>query len=378
SSFTVTSTLACRERWGTPVWSACPWAEAMHAPARTKIAICRLQFTRVRVLVRFYVLRSNDKSIGCRAAEQNLTKPEIVYRCGPLATYPWPQNPFYTLQQDCGFHESQWYYSPRTSCHLKNMHVQGVSMYDDSEHKQGAEELQSQEARYRRLIKNIPEVVWTADEQGNALFISEKIENVFGYSSEEVLRQGAALWFGRMHPEDLGHVQDAYATLFKAGRPYDVEYRIQHRDGRWMWWRDRAVITEQAREKRYADGLLSDVTEQKNLEIQLRQAQKMEAVGQLAGGIAHDFNNLLCVLQGHTELAKEQVEHNPELLRHMEVIAESAKRATSLIQQLLAFSRKQVLRATVIDLNVTVACIQKFLSRVIGENIELITRFQIS
>jgi len=251
-------------------------------------------------------------------------------------------------------------------------------MYDDSERKPGAEELQAHEAHYRRLIKNIPEVVWTADEQGNALFISEKIENVFGYSSEEVLQQGAALWFGRMHPDDRGHVQNAYAALFNAGRPYDVEYRIQHRDGRWMWWRDRAAITEQAQEKRYADGLLSDVTEQKNLEMQLRQAQKMEAVGQLAGGIAHDFNNLLCVLQGHTELAKEQVGHNPDLLRHMEVIAESAKRATSLIQQLLAFSRKQVLRATVIDLNVTVACVQKFLSRVIGENIELIARFQVS
>ena len=240
------------------------------------------------------------------------------------------------------------------------------------------EKVHISDAQYRRLIENIPEVAWTADEQGNALFISEKIRTVFGYSSEEILQQGATLWFGRMHPDDRELVQKAYAALFSRGQAFDVEYRIQHREGRWMWWRDRAAMIEEAQGKRYADGLLSDITEHKNMEIQLRQAQKMEAVGQLAGGIAHDFNNLLCVLQGHAELAKDQAQRNPELLQHLEIIEETSRRAASLIQRLLAFSSKQVLWITVFDLNVIIAGIQKFLARAIGENIELSTRFHAS
>ncbi len=240
------------------------------------------------------------------------------------------------------------------------------------------EKAQISEAQYRRLIENIPEVAWTADEQGNALFISEKIRTVFGYSAEEILQQGATLWFGRMHQDDRELVQKAYAALFSRGQAFDVEYRIQHRDGRWMWWRDRAAMIEEAQGKRYADGLLSDITERKNMEIQLRHAQKMEAVGQLAGGIAHDFNNLLCVLQGHAELAKDQAQRNPELLQHLQIIEETSRRAASLIQRLLAFSSKQVLWITVFDLNVIIAGIQKFLARAIGENIELSTRFHAS
>ncbi|PYX88217.1 MAG: hybrid sensor histidine kinase/response regulator [Acidobacteria bacterium] len=240
------------------------------------------------------------------------------------------------------------------------------------------EKVHISDAQYRRLIENIPEVAWTADEQGNALFISEKIRTVFGYSSEEILQQGATLWFGRMHPDDRELVQKAYAALFSRGQAFDVEYRIQHREGRWMWWRDRAAMIEEAQGKRYADGLLSDITEHKNMEIQLRQAQKMEAVGQLAGGIAHDFNNLLCVLQGHAELAKDHAQRNPELLQHLEIIEETSRRAASLIQRLLAFSSKQVLWITVFDLNVIIAGIQKFLARAIGENIELSTRFHAS
>jgi PAS domain S-box-containing protein len=233
------------------------------------------------------------------------------------------------------------------------------------------------EAQYRRLIQNIPEVAWTADEQGNATFISEKIRTVFGYAPEEILKQGAELWFGRMHLDDRDRVRKAYAALFHHGQAFDVEYRIQHRDGHWMWWRDRAAMIEEEQGKRYADGLLTDITEHKNLEIQLRQAQKMEAVGLLAGGIAHDFNNLLCVLQGHAELAKDKVQQNPEVLEHLEVIGETGRRAASLIQRLLAFSRKQVLWITVFDLNVTIAGVEKLLSRVIGENVQLTTRFHV-
>src|SRR5262245_62120601 len=106
-------------------------------------------------------------------------------------------------------------------------------MSDASPSNRDDEKPQISEAQYRRLIENIPEVAWTADEQGNAMFISEKIRAVFGYSAREILEQGAALWFGRMHADDRERVQKAYAALFHHGQAFDVEYRIQHRDGHW-------------------------------------------------------------------------------------------------------------------------------------------------
>lgn len=243
---------------------------------------------------------------------------------------------------------------------------------DITARKQAEEELRHQEAEYRRLIENIPEVLWKADEQGRPFFISNKIEKVFGYTQEETYREGERLWFGRMHAEDRERVREAYAKLFSENRPFDVEYRIQHRDGHWMWWHDRAVRVEVNPGERHADGLLSDVTERKQVEQQLRQSQKMEAIGQLAGGVAHDFNNLLTVIRGHTDLLLDRIGQTDALRRNVEQIQKSADRAVSLTRQLLAFSRKQILQPRVLDLNAIVAEMGKMLPRLIGENIELV------
>ena len=124
-------------------------------------------------------------------------------------------------------------------------------------------------------------------------------------------------------------------------------------------------------------GITRDVTEQKHLEEQLRRAQQLEAIGRLAGGVAHDFNNILSIIMGHGELllAGNVDERSRTGLEQMR---RSAERAASLTQQLLAFSRKQMLQPKILDLNETVADVQKMLSRVIGEDIELIARLQAS
>jgi PAS domain S-box-containing protein len=232
-------------------------------------------------------------------------------------------------------------------------------------------ELRQREAQYRRLIENIPEVAWTADEHGDFLLIGERITSLFGYTPQEICREGERLWFGRVHPDDRERVREAYAKLFSENRPFDVEYRMQHRDGRWMYWHDRAVATEQREGKRYADGLLSDITERRRLEEQFRQAQKMEAIGQLAGGVAHDFNNLLMVIQGNADLmADRKSGANPES-KNVEEIRKAAGRAASLTRQLLAFGRMQVLNPRILDLNTAVAETGKMLRRLIGEDIEL-------
>jgi PAS domain S-box-containing protein len=232
-------------------------------------------------------------------------------------------------------------------------------------------ELRQREAQYRRLIENIPEVVWTADENGNFLLISEKITSAFGYTPEEIRRDGERLWFGRVHPDDRERVREAYAKLFSEDRPFDVEYRMQHRDGHWMCWHDRAVATELREGKRYADGLLSDITERRRLEEQFRQAQKMEAIGQLAGGVAHDFNNLLMVIQGNADVMGDRLSGSYRDSKNVEEIRKAAGRAASLTRQLLAFSRMQVLNPKILDLNTTVAEAGTMLRRLIGEHIEL-------
>jgi PAS domain S-box-containing protein len=254
----------------------------------------------------------------------------------------------------------------------------GVILYyegtveDITASKQAEEELRRQEAEYRRLIENIPEVLWKADQHGKPFFISKKIEAIFGYSQEEIYREGKQLWLGRIHSEDQDRVRNAYAKLFRENRPFDVEYRIQHRDGPWMWWHDRAVRVESNLGERHADGIRSDVTERRQVDQQLRQSQKMEAIGQLAGGVAHDFNNLLTVIRGHTDLLLDHIGQTDALRRNVEQVQKSADQAASLTRQLLAFSRKQVLQPKVLNLDAVVAEMGKMLPRLIGENIELV------
>jgi nitrogen-specific signal transduction histidine kinase len=120
-------------------------------------------------------------------------------------------------------------------------------------------------------------------------------------------------------------------------------------------------------------GSFIDITERKKLEERLRQSQKMESVGRLAGGIAHDFNNLLTVITGYSELMLSQLEERSPLVKEVEEIKRAGERASSLTQQLLAFSRRQVLQPRVIDLNEVVSRVEKMLRRLIGEDVELRT-----
>jgi PAS domain S-box-containing protein len=243
---------------------------------------------------------------------------------------------------------------------------------DTTERKRAEEDLRKREAQYRRLIENIPEVVWTVDEQGKVLLISEKITKMFGYTPEEIRREGERLWFGRMHAEDRARVREAYVELLTENRPFDVEYRMQHREGHWMWWHDRAVPIGEKEGHGYADGLLSDITERNRLGEQLRQSQKMEAVGQLAGGVAHDFNNLLMVIQGNSDVMLDRLDPGAPERKNLNQIQKAARQAASLTRQLLAFSRMQVLNPKVLDLNTVLAETGKMLQRLIGEDIELI------
>jgi two-component system, cell cycle sensor histidine kinase and response regulator CckA len=144
------------------------------------------------------------------------------------------------------------------------------------------------------------------------------------------------------------------------------------RDGRILWFRDDAIYLDNGdSQKPVMQGVLYDITEHKHLEEQLRQSQKMEAVGQLAGGVAHDFNNLLMIIQGHNERMLSHLAANHASHKDALEIKEAVNRAAGLTRQLLAFSRKQVLQPKILDLNQVLTDVAKMLHRLIGENIQV-------
>ena len=160
--------------------------------------------------------------------------------------------------------------------------------------------------------------------------------------------------------------------MMEHGLVQGFEYQVHRKDGSKIWLSENARAVRDANGAvLYYEGTVVDVTERKQLEDQLRQAQKMEAVGQLAGGIAHDFNNLLMVIQGNAELMLDRLRAPEPLYKNAHQVMKAAEKAASLTRQLLAFSRRQVLQPRVLDLNSIIADVGKMLPRLIGEDIEL-------
>jgi PAS domain S-box-containing protein len=120
-----------------------------------------------------------------------------------------------------------------------------------------------EDSPYRRLIHNLPDVLWTADERGQTVFISPNVEELLGYCPEELYGDGGSIWPGRIHPEDREDVLRTYAALFRERVAYSVEYRMQHKNGTWIWIHDRSMSTYEKNGVLYADGMFSDVSERR-------------------------------------------------------------------------------------------------------------------
>jgi two-component system, cell cycle sensor histidine kinase and response regulator CckA len=228
-------------------------------------------------------------------------------------------------------------------------------------------ELRSSEERFRLAFNASPEPMTISTlEEKRYLDVNSNFLKVTQYSRDEVIGRTATEIGFWQKPEE----RDAILSGVRAQGAYDVEISFGTKSGEVR----AALLSVQHIEWAGQQCLLSvvkDVTERKDLEQQFRQAQKMEAVGQLAGGVAHDFNNLLMVINGYAQLVLEKLKPDDPLRKHVDEIKKAGDRASTLTRQLLAFSRRQILMPQVVDLNAVVAGMHGMLSRLIGENIEL-------
>ncbi len=229
------------------------------------------------------------------------------------------------------------------------------------------------ETKYRALIEQVAAVSYIAElgVHGVWLYVSPQVETIFGYTPDEWLSQSDQ-WIRFIPAEDHPLIHAAEEACVSARR-FQAEYRITRKDGQIIWVSDTAVVVPGSDNHPLMEGIIVDITERKALENQLQQARRMEAVGRLAGGIAHDFNNLLTIIKGYVEMATNRSVAQPELRSDLQHIEDASDRAGTLVRQLLAFSRKQVLKPKILDLNSIVLNLDKLLRRLLAETVEMKT-----
>lgn len=236
--------------------------------------------------------------------------------------------------------------------------------------KQAADALQESEARFRVMADTMPAMLWMNDADGRCVFVNKAWLTYTGRTVEQELGLG---WTQVIHPDDLTSVMTVEAEARRGRTAYTEVYRMRRGNGEYRWFLDSGA-------PRFAGdgtflgfiGTLADITDRRDLEAELHQAQKMEAIGQLTGGVAHDFNNLLTVITGNLELALGRVEdrHVAEMLR---LAMDATEKGAALTQRLLAFARRQTLSPYAIDLAALVADLRELLGRTLGSGIEIAT-----
>jgi PAS domain S-box-containing protein len=225
-------------------------------------------------------------------------------------------------------------------------------MYEDiSQRKRAQRDRDEAQSRYRDLIEALPLVSYIdlIDEDTTNVYTSPQVAELLGWDLSD--------WDDRhffqtlVHPDDFERVMGGAVDPNANGGEFAHEYRLRHASGDYVWVRDHSRIVEGVDGEALARGFLLDITKQKQLEEQLLQTQKMDALGQFAGGIAHDFNNLMTAISGYAELASGSEHSKPELTRWLGGIKAASAEATSLTSQLLSFTRHNVIEPRLVDLN---------------------------
>ena len=231
-------------------------------------------------------------------------------------------------------------------------------------------DLRQVEERQDMVLHTAKTVIWECDPSVNFTYVSGYCVELLGFPAEAWLESG--FWHSRVHPDDLDTAVGYCTSQVKLKRDHRFEYRMIHKDGTVVWIEDSVQVVFKDGELVAMRGALIDITMRKRLEQELRQSQKMEAIGRLAGGVAHDFNNALTVISTYAELMKK-LPSTYKNYNYVTAIQEAAERAAGLTNQLLVFSRKSINQPKSLNLNEIVTQSQTLLRRVIGEDIELKT-----
>ena len=249
--------------------------------------------------------------------------------------------------------------------------MQGL-LLDISEQKQKEEMLQKSESKFRTIFERVAVGIALVSIDGQLVETNPALREMLRYGEEE-LRNRVFNEF--IHPEDAAIDVDLDQELIAGKRDhYQIEKRFIRKDGGVVWCQlNVSFIRGGHQERPFTICMVEDITERKQLETQFFQSQKMETIGRLAGGIAHDFNNLLTVIKGYTQLTLNHIQEGDPCRENIEEIKSAAERAAELTNQLLTFSRRQILDMKVLDLNTIVRGLEKMTGRIIGEDIEMFT-----
>ena len=246
--------------------------------------------------------------------------------------------------------------------------------HDISDRKRVEESLRQAEEKYRRIFEEAIIGIFRTTPDGRFLMMNPAMARMLLCESP----QQALEKFPTIAPlyGNPARRQEMRKELEATGSVQNLELQFRRRDGSELWVSlNLRCIFDEDRKPQYYEGTAEDITQRKLLERQLQQAQKMEAIGRLAGGVAHDFNNMLGVINGYAEILKSRTDLDPAVLQPIGEICSAGQKAAALTQQLLAFSRKQIIRPRIIDLNEIVTNLSKMLRRLIGDDIELSMRF---
>ncbi|MDF1540888.1 MAG: PAS domain S-box protein, partial [Candidatus Thorarchaeota archaeon] len=145
---------------------------------------------------------------------------------------------------------------------------------DITERRRAEEALLNSKQKFRTLVEHLPVVTWTSDKEGNTIYISPNVEQIYGYTPEEIEQGGQDLWFGSIHPDDVDRVQVEYQKSIKEKTSYDIIYRIQRKDGEWIWIRDTSTKTYEVDRTFFASGMFTDITDKKKMELALEESEE--------------------------------------------------------------------------------------------------------
>ncbi len=252
------------------------------------------------------------------------------------------------------------------------------NLLEEIEERRRAERaLLSSEERFNYLTDNLNQGVWFAQiNPAQVLYVNPAFERIWGLPAERFYEH-ARLWRECVHPDDRPHVTETYdAALANAEtRDFQLLYRIVRSDGKTRWIHDRVVLHHKADGTvDRLSGITEDVTDAHELEEQLREAQKMEAVGRLAGGVAHDFNNVMTVILGYSAVLLQELSQHSTARHFVQEIQRAGERCAALTNQLLAFSRRQMLHPVSLDLHRVIRDLVGFLKSLLGGHITIILR----